>query len=470
MTDHLMEDSFQTNTFGFNLPCRQFAISAERTRERRMPMVDEFILRTLNIVESITVARLARFFGFDGRDMGIAISDLQARSLVILDGEKLSLHPSAKELFRTSDESSPTIIVTEPLYAAVWFDLITKNMVSGRRLRNVQHLISLRAPSTSQSFDVDQARTVFNSQFRDYLRYARNDKNADQWSLYSILDVHAGRYSYAQISGSEQLTLNPMPKLKTILLSTEFENPTRIRQLTDAMSSELARREYVDTTQSARSDFSRILGSDALLRATTIDGYLDLGEWIRTELLAGGDSSVPFVGHPYTESNRKRIASILERIEIEVRDEELWELWWLRPGGSKWGATEDLPATLEFLRGKVREWSKGAGSLSTTLLSPAGVQAKDVMPFQRVFDRGAHAQPGKFSLALEIMVIPEAIAIVTVMVALAPTVSVPIGCITTDRERVKRIINASRIDRYIAEARPLWQRNASQRSGAETGA
>lgn len=468
MTDHLIEDAFQTNTFGFNLPCRQFAISAERTRERRMPMVDEFILRILYIVESITVSRLARFFGFDGRDMGVAISDLQTRSLVILEGEKLSLHPSAKELFRTSDESSPTIIITEPIYAAVWFDLITKNMVSGRRLRNVQHLISLRAPSTLEGFGVDQARSAFNSQFRDYLRYARNDKNADQWSLYSILDVHAGRYSFAQISGTEQLTLNPTPKLKTILLSTEAENPTRIRQLTDAMSGELARLEYVETTQSARGDFSRILDSDALLRAITVDGYLDLGEWIRNESLAGGDSSVPFVGYPYTESNRRRIASILERNEIEVSNDELWELWWLRPGGSKWGATEDLPATLEFLRGMVREWSKGAGSLSTTLLSPAGVQAKDAMLFQRVFDRGAHAQPGKFSLALEIMVIPDVIAIVTVMVALSPTVSVPIGCVTTDRDRVKRIINASRIDRYIAEAKPLWQRNSSQKIGAET--
>ncbi|MHA6829423.1 hypothetical protein ACQUJV_24905 [Ralstonia pseudosolanacearum] len=116
-------NTFETNTFGFNLPCRQFVIAAERTKERRLPMVDEFILRTLLVVKSISADRLARFFGFEGRDLGIAVSDLQSRSLVTVDGDNLGLHPSAKEMFRTSTEDVPTITVAEPLNADVWFDL-----------------------------------------------------------------------------------------------------------------------------------------------------------------------------------------------------------------------------------------------------------------------------------------------------------------------------------------------------------
>lgn len=119
-------NTFETNTFGFNLPCRQFVIAAEMTKERRLPMVDEFILRTLLVVKSISADTLARFFGFEGRDLGIAISDLQSRSLVTVDGDSLSLHPSAKEIFRTSTEDAPTITVAEPLNADVWFDLVRK--------------------------------------------------------------------------------------------------------------------------------------------------------------------------------------------------------------------------------------------------------------------------------------------------------------------------------------------------------
>ena len=101
--------TFETNTFGFNLPCHQFVIAAERTRERRLPMVDEFILRTLFVVKSISADRLARFFGFEGRDLGIAISDLQSCGFVMVEGNNISLHPSAQEMFRTSDEDAPTI-------------------------------------------------------------------------------------------------------------------------------------------------------------------------------------------------------------------------------------------------------------------------------------------------------------------------------------------------------------------------
>lgn len=92
-------NTFETNTFGFNLPCRQFVIAAERTKERRLPMVDEFILRTLLVVKSISADRLARFFGFEGRDLGIAVSDLQSRSLVTVDGDNLGLHPRRRRCF-----------------------------------------------------------------------------------------------------------------------------------------------------------------------------------------------------------------------------------------------------------------------------------------------------------------------------------------------------------------------------------
>ncbi|SFI37349.1 hypothetical protein SAMN04515618_1204 [Collimonas sp. OK307] len=69
-------------------------------------MVDEFILRILNTVQSISVNRLTRFFGFEGRDLSIAISDLQARGVVVLEADTLILHASSQELFRTSSYCS----------------------------------------------------------------------------------------------------------------------------------------------------------------------------------------------------------------------------------------------------------------------------------------------------------------------------------------------------------------------------
>jgi hypothetical protein len=38
-------------TYGFNVPCRRFLIRANVTRDRRLPVVDEFVLRTLKLCE-----------------------------------------------------------------------------------------------------------------------------------------------------------------------------------------------------------------------------------------------------------------------------------------------------------------------------------------------------------------------------------------------------------------------------------
>jgi len=447
-------DNFQTNTFGFNLPCKQFVIAAERTRERRLPMVDEFILRILHTVKSISAGRLARFFGFEGRDLGIAISDLESRGLVTVEGENLRLHASAEELFRTSDGSVPTITVAEPMHADVWFDLITKHMVSGRGFRNVQHLVPLPA---RQTLDEGEARAAFHANFRDYLRIARNDKNADQWNLYSILDVHPGRFSYVQIGGSEVLTLEPSPKLEQRLQLDEVDRTGRSRKLTEAMTSELRTRDDVAPTGSATHEFTRIFGRNVLSAWTLSNGYFDLPNWYSNALVSGADTTVPIVGYPYVERNRKTIATLLASAKLRPANEDRWELTWLRPGGFRWGATEDVPATLESLRSTIRALAKG-GVLSSVLVSPAAVRAKDAFVFQRMFDRGLHAPAGKTSPAMEVLAVADSLAVVTVMTALSGSVSVPVGYATIDPELVQRAFEVTRVHHLQSDCIRLWPR------------
>jgi len=445
-------DTFETNTFGFNLPCRQFVIAAERTKERRLPMVDEFILKTLLVVESISAARLARFFGFEGRDLGISISDLQSRGLVSVDGDNLSLHPSAKEMFRTSDESAPTITVAEPLHADVWFDLVTKHMVSGRGLRHVPHLISI---PTKQTLNESEARTAFHDNFRDYLRIARNDKNPSQWSLYSILDVHAGRYSSVQIAGSEMLSLQGAPKLECRLQLESDDRKLRVRQLTEAMTVQLGSRDQAAPSQVAFGELTRMFSHVDWKRWMKPDGNFDLMGWLEHETRSGAEHTVPLLGYPYVERNRKEIASLLEIARFDTSGDDRWQVCWLRPGGSRWGASEDVPLTLEALRGVVRSRVKG-GMLSSILVSPSSIFDKEAIAFSRVFERGCRAPAGKSPLALEVIVIADAVAVVSTMVALSPTVHVPVGYATMEEALVKRIVDLSGMAGLARDGARQW--------------
>jgi hypothetical protein len=46
------------STYGFNVPCRRFLITANITRDKRFPVVDEFVLRVLKLCERVPVKRL----------------------------------------------------------------------------------------------------------------------------------------------------------------------------------------------------------------------------------------------------------------------------------------------------------------------------------------------------------------------------------------------------------------------------
>lgn len=448
-------NTFETNTFGFNLPCRQFVIAAERTKERRLPMVDEFILRTLLVVKSISADTLARFFGFEGRDLGIAISDLQSRSLVTVDGDTLSLHSSAKEMFRTSTEDSPTITAAEPLNADVWFDLVTKHMVSGRGLRNVQHLIPL---PVRQQLDEAEARAAFHDNFREYLRIARNDQKADQWSLYSILDVHAGRYSFVQIGGSERLTLQGTPRLESHLSLREADFKGRGKQLTEAMSIELRKLDHVSPSQTSFNEFARMFNQRYWSQWFKSQGHFDLAGWFQQEMNSSLAGTVPLVGYPYVERNRLAITELLEYAPLDISGDHRWQTWWLRPRGSLWGATDDVPATLESLRSVIRARAKG-GTLSSVLISPASVMDRLSRSFSRVFDMGVRAPTKKVPTALEVALIADCVAVVSVMVALSDSVCVPIGYATNDVTLVRRVAELSGLDGLIREGTRLWPQN-----------
>lgn len=261
MNDLDLSQPMQVSSFGFNVPCREFIIAAQVTRDKRMPMVDEFVLKALDLCESISVPRLTRFFGFSQTEMEIVLADLQTRTLITLEGNEVTLHATGKELFRTAGDGPPVITDVQSFPARIWFDLISKNMIRSRGLHNVKNLIGL-APSLGRS-DIPEsfAREAFHDNFRDYLRLIRRIKNPEAWGLYAISDVAPGRFSYAQISGKQSLVPGGLPKLETTLIETDNDRPQKLRLLTDAMSHALQRLSDPEPTAAARSEYVRLTNS-----------------------------------------------------------------------------------------------------------------------------------------------------------------------------------------------------------------
>jgi hypothetical protein len=462
MNDFDLSELTQVSSFGFNVPCREFIIAAQVTRDKRMPMVDEFVLRALNLCESVSVSRLSRFFGFSQNEMEIVLADLQARTLITLEGNDVSLHLAGKELFRTAGDGAPVITDVESFPARIWFDLISKNMIRSRGLHNVKNLIGL-TPSIGRA-DIPEsfAREAFHENFRDYLRLIRRIKNPEAWGLYAISDVAPGRFSYAQISGKQSLVFAGKPRLETTLIETDTDRPHMLRLLTDAMSHALGSLGDPDPTAIARSEYARLTYSTLIDDSINADGFVDLAAWLQREKSSGDPEIVSFVGSPWLERNRKILTALIARNSERGKSPAVWDLFWFRPGGTIWGLTEDLQTTLGEVKAMSRRSQSGEGGLVSTLIAPASVSSDSVKRFDRIFDRGFSARAGRGSLSVEILLIRGVCAVVSIIVPLAEGVNVWIGRITVKPSDVDRIAERLRPDDREPELISLWTGNGAR--------
>lgn len=108
------------------------------------------------------------------------------------------------------------------------------------------------------------------------------------------------------------------------------------------------------------------------------------------------------------------------------------ELLWFRPGGTAWGASDDLRTMLLDIRAIIRK-SLGPNMVAkSTLVVPAASRNEPQKErFDWLFDEGLVAPPGFLSPAVEILLVRGVAAIILVKVPLSKDVGVWIGLATT---------------------------------------
>lgn len=159
---------FEIDVIDFQIACRRFHVRATVTREKQMPVVDEFVLRMLAITDRMSVSRLRAWFGFSEPEMQVVLVDLGRRALIELDRDEVTLAAGGRELFRAvADGGIPRLVEVEPIVGDVWFDLVSRNMVPRSRSRPVDYLVKLREHASARTLPDSFARESFEANFRD---------------------------------------------------------------------------------------------------------------------------------------------------------------------------------------------------------------------------------------------------------------------------------------------------------------
>tara|TARA_R100000935_G_scaffold56585_1_gene88477 strand:- start:1034 stop:1585 length:552 start_codon:yes stop_codon:yes gene_type:complete len=169
----------------FQIACRRFTVRATITRDRQLPVVDEFVLRLLAVLDRMPVARMRAWFGFSRAEMEAVLIDLSRRNFIEFDGEDVLLTLAGHELFKISGlHGSPSIVEVSPLIGDVWFDLISRNMVPQSRSKSMDYLVKLKELPAARDMPEAFARSAFEDNFRDYINLIRRLPDPDSVSLY----------------------------------------------------------------------------------------------------------------------------------------------------------------------------------------------------------------------------------------------------------------------------------------------
>jgi hypothetical protein len=447
-------------TYGFNVPCQRFILTSNITRDRRLPVVDEFVLRLLKVAERLSAGRLGSFLGFSPKETATVMGDLQVRGLIKVSGDDLELAPSAQQHFKAAGDGTPRIVELETWVDRLWFDLVSRNMMAPERTRPLDNLIDLKPLAAAKSMPTAFAREAFQQNFAEFLRKVRHINNPDTIALYSVSDVTADRYGSVVLSGTMELQLDPEPRLLPRLLEVEVEDLARYRPLHDAMHDAVRRLTVPEPSQAGLAEFRRLSADATVASHQDRSGGFRPAAWLADPQVQTGPDRVPFFGASYLERNLSLFVRMMERRglpRLRGKPPTPLQLRWFRPNGSAWGASHDIQRVVPEIATTVKKALSADWELRSTLIASASARGETHSRFRRVFDCGLAAPPSHLAACTEILIVEGVAAMVLTQVAISPVVSIPVGLILGAEADLGRLQHVLKLDSIDAEHDPLWK-------------
>lgn len=439
--------AFVIDTFGFRVPCRLFYVKANVTRDRNLPIVDEYVLRLLRICEGMELDDLGKFFGFQRAEIEMVVGGLDHSGLARFDGGKVVLTPTAIGLFENNPEGEPRLISVESWDEHLWVELVTRSLVpepqSGGQSK---YLIGIG--SELPKMDESVARDAMSKGFAGHIR--RKGLNPQRISHHSTSAAEPGRVMPALVRASKVI---PDGQVEPVLeFGREWSDWTEDGlSLKGEIASEYGRLQHARGRMNAFEEFRVLTGDDHLVQYMHDNGEFNLARLIEdTVTPASGSRRGYLIGAAYLERNRRELWNFVNTHLAAASVAP--EIWWRRPMGDAWGRTPDLAETVQYLENLIRSTFKQQPR--TTLFVPASV--RQARRHDRVFLRGvANIEDGNHSQAIEIVCVPDVAALVIVHLTVGQD-SVPLGVLVPPGRHLQAV------QRRFREGNEIWNSSAQQ--------
>lgn len=430
-------EKLEVDAVDFQVACRRYTIHATITRDRQLPVVDEFVLRLLAILDRVPSARLRSWFGFSNAEMETVLVDIARRGHIAFEGEDVVLSTAGRDLFKFSGaDDAPRVVEVAPLIADVWFDLVGRSMVPRSPARPGDYLVKLKEIPGARELPESFAREAFEQNFRDYVRRIRRLPDADAVNLYSISNVEGGAYGYQVVEAGLALDMDRLTVRPTF--GEAAENSAGFHRLAIAAGDAWQYASAPDLSSAAGAELERLTGDDRLAALLSQPDNIEFWTAALVRAENAGSGYLPTLGATYLRRNLTRLIALVHAVGPAVPDREII---WARPGGAAWGRTAKVSGALTELRNALS--GAGAPDVETTLLVTRSTPKPLRTAHRRFFTRGRLSPQGHLPPNIEILLLPDVAAIINVHIPVGRH-AVPIGGLVTDKRRLARIVDRLR--------------------------
>lgn len=340
------------NQITFSLPCQSFDIEYSYTKQERLPIVTEFIVRLVHTCQGISVSNIQEYFGFSTKETEVIINSLINERLVNFNQDnELELTEYTKSKFADSSDNLPRFFAIEDGNKVVAFNLISFKYLPKDYFQNNQSnfYITLKENNDHISTSKDYAEKSFQEYFNDIIK----DKPQDKIDLYKVTQVIAKKHFSYPISLDFSLKIGD--EFTDIVNSKETEE--LIKQddaiyyaIIEQFSSNVFREHKKQ--EGFLLEFTKIFKDKIIENKLNSKDELDLLNYIKETHLQKNikyeDGTIPLLGNMYINGelhNFKLVKNILKKYEGKEFHKSLC---WLLPQNSFFGRTNLLN---EFISG-----------------------------------------------------------------------------------------------------------------------
>ncbi|WP_111896141.1 hypothetical protein [Acinetobacter sp. MB5] len=436
------------NIISVLLPARKFKIYCAVTKEDVLPAIEDFACRLLILLEEINAEHLSQYFGLTIRESEILINSLVEKKLAKFNDNGL-LEPSNLLLNKSNSdfESQTSLIKFEEISENVIFDLLTLKILPNNRYSESKFgLLEIPVANENLNISVDQIIEEFSSQFKSFLEVTRkNKKEIESTKLYKVM--HCEKDNLVNIPLDIEFKLSPsenfMPNISREVRSNNRHNFILSYDLEACISDFLLK---LKPDSSNGLDFITYCNNfnDNVLIKYYENNQFNFSQWLidRDNRLTGyGNSDTKgILGPIYLEQNSKVFFNELEKVKGNIiKDIKITSLW-LTANTPFWGAngsdlTKFNDTLIDYLRSEIDE----------PMIVPFFSHTQNEITLRNRYssrlNNGAILFGDDKIDNVEVLFIKNIIAVVQYHIIPNPdsSITVPIGYITTDTSRLKKI-------------------------------